>query len=136
VRPAFTHVHRVRYGEVDAQRVVYNAHYLAWCDDAVEDWFAATRLDPGATGWDFMLKRATIEWSGSSGLRDEATIRVGVERWGSTSFELGFAGAVGERPVFEARITYVGVVFGTTQPMAVPAAVRAALGEPGGDPRP
>lgn len=130
MRPAFRWIHRVRYGEVDAQRVVYNAHYLAWCDDAVEEWFASQDFSNAELGWDFMVKRATIEWTGSAGLRDEATIEVGVERWGRTSFELGFTGRVGERPVFTAAITYVGVVDGTTEPMPPPAVVRAALGEP------
>jgi acyl-CoA thioester hydrolase len=130
VRAAFTWVHRVRYGEVDAQRVVYNAHYLAWCDDAVEEWFASLDFSNADLGWDFMVKRATIEWTGSAGLRDVATIEVGVERWGRTSFELGFTGRVGERAVFTAAITYVGVADGTTRPMPPPAEVRAALGEP------
>jgi YbgC/YbaW family acyl-CoA thioester hydrolase len=130
VKPAFTWVHRVRYGEVDAQGVVYNAHYLAIADDAVEEWFASLPVALSDLGWDFMLKRATIEWTGSAGLREEITVDVGIERWGNTSFELGFAGRVGERPVFTAAITYVGVVKGTTTTMPPPAEVRAALGEP------
>ena len=28
----WVHRIRVRYGEVDMQRVVFNAHYLAYCD--------------------------------------------------------------------------------------------------------
>ena len=130
MRTAFTWIHHVRYGEVDSQGVVYNAHYLAWCDDAFEEWFASLPFSAAELGWDCMLKRATIEWTGSAGLRDDATIEVGVERWGRTSFELGFTGRVGERPVFTAAITYVGVVDGTTEPMPAPSEVRAALGEP------
>ena len=34
----YVHHIRVRYGEVDMQRVVFNSHYLAYCDDAVESW--------------------------------------------------------------------------------------------------
>jgi acyl-CoA thioester hydrolase len=130
VRPGFTWVHRVRYGEVDYQGVVYNAHYLAWCDDAVEEWFASLPFSTTDLGWDFMLRRATIEWTGSAGLRDDATIEVGVARWGNTSFELAFTGRVEDRPVFTAAITYVGVVAGTTDTMPPPPEVRAALGEP------
>src|SRR3712207_7547652 len=37
--------------------------------------------------------------------------------WGNTSFDVGFTGAVGERPVFTATITYVGVEAGTTTTM-------------------
>ena len=29
---------RVRYGEVDAQGVVFNAHYLAYLDDVSDTW--------------------------------------------------------------------------------------------------
>ena len=130
MKPAFTWVHHVRYGEVDYQGVVYNAHYLAICDDAVEEWFASLPVRAGDFGWDFMLKRATIEWTGSAGLRDDITVEAGVERWGNTSFELGFTGRVGERAVFTAAITYVGVVAGTTTTMPPPAEVRAAVGEP------
>jgi acyl-CoA thioesterase FadM len=82
----------VRYGEVDMQRVVFNAHYLAYCDDAVE-------------------------------------------RWGSTSFDPGFTGRVGGRPVFRAVITYVGVRFGTKEKAPPPPEVRARLSDaPGPEP--
>src|SRR5688500_1093405 len=42
-REPVTYVHevRVRYGECDMQRVVFNAHYMAYCDDAVDTWFRA-----------------------------------------------------------------------------------------------
>jgi acyl-CoA thioester hydrolase len=133
----YRHHHRVRYGEVDAQRVVYNAHYLAICDDAVEEWFASLPLEAVVpTTWDFMLKRATVEWQGSAGLRAVITVDVAVERWGTTSFDLGFVGTVGERAVFTAVITYVGVRPGTTEPLSPPEAVRRALGEPGAAARP
>ena len=36
-----------------------------------------------------------------------------VTRWGNTSFDVGFVGRVGERPVFTGTITYVGVTWGT-----------------------
>ena len=130
MRPAFTWTHRVRYGEVDKQGVVYNAHYLAICDDAVEEWFASLPVSAPDFGWDFMLKKATIEWTGSAGLRDDITVEVGIGRWGNTSFELGFTGRVEERRVCTAAITYVGVEAGTTTPMPPPAEVRAAVGEP------
>jgi YbgC/YbaW family acyl-CoA thioester hydrolase len=44
------HEIRVRYGEVDMQRVVFNANYLAYCDDAADLWFrklgAALETEP------------------------------------------------------------------------------------------
>jgi acyl-CoA thioester hydrolase len=123
----FVHHIPVRYGEIDMQGVVFNAHYLAYCDDAVEHWMRHCGVRAAETDWDFMLRRATVEWSGSAGLDDVIDIAVGVDRWGTTSFDVGFHGQVGERPVFDAVITYVGVVRGTTQTMAPPADIRAAL---------
>lgn len=125
----FRHRIAVRYGEVDQQGVAFNAHYLAWCDDAMERWFRATGMRPAQAQWDFMLKRAEIEWQGSATTADDVDIDVAVVRWGRTSFEVGFAGAVGGHPVFTARITYVGVGHGTKQTAPPPAEVRHALGE-------
>jgi acyl-CoA thioester hydrolase len=124
----YVHSIRVRYGEVDMQQVVFNAHYLAYCDDACETWLAARDVRPSSHGWDFMLKKATIEWAGAATVHDQLDITVEVARWGNTSFEVAFAGAVEGRPVFACAITYVGVRAGTRETMPAPAEIRAALG--------
>ena len=126
----YRHRIRVRYGEVDMQRVVFNAHYLAYCDDAIEQWHRVIGIDGAALGWDFMLKRAVIEWQGSAGVNDELVIAVAVGRWGNTSFDVEFVGTSGDRPIFTATITYVGVHHGTTETMAPPPAVKEAMGAP------
>lgn len=128
-RGRYRHRLVVRYGEVDQQQVVFNAHYLAWCDEAMERWFRHTGMRLSETGWDFMLKRAEIEWQGSATTAEDVDIDVAVVRWGRTSFDVGFRGDVAGRPVFTARITYVGVRFGTKETQPPPATVRAALGE-------
>lgn len=124
----YVHRIRVRYGEVDMQRVVFNAHYLAYCDDACERWFAVRQVDMEGAGWDCMLKKATIEWAGTATVHDELDIEVAVRRWGNTSFDVGFDGSVEGRPVFSATITYVGVKLGTKEKLAAPPDIRAALG--------
>jgi acyl-CoA thioester hydrolase len=128
VADPYIHRIRVRYGEVDMQRVVFNAHYLAYCDDAVERWLAHCGVNVFEHGWDFMLKKATIEWAGAAGVHDELAIAVSVARWGNTSFDVGFDGQVEGRPVFSCTITYVGVKAGTRETMPPPPEVRAALG--------
>lgn len=110
------------------QRVVFNAHYLAYCDDAIESWTRGLGLDVAAHGWDFMLKKAVIEWAGSATVAEELDIAVRVTRWGNTSFDVTYSGAVGERPVFSCVVTYVGVRHGTLETMPPPPEVRAALG--------
>jgi YbgC/YbaW family acyl-CoA thioester hydrolase len=125
----YVHHIRVRYGEVDMQRVVFNAHYLAYCDDAVESWLQARGVNVLDYGWDFMLKKATVEWQGTATVHEVLDIEVGVERWGSTSLDVAFAGRVGERPVFKCLITYVGVNAGTREKAPAPAEIRALLSD-------
>jgi len=121
------HSVRIRYGEVDMQGVVFNAHYLAYCDDAVDTWLRTLDVHFEQYGWDIMLKRAVIEWQGPAGIGDTLDIDLGVSRWGNTSLDVGFTGAVQGRPVFTATITYVGVKAGTKEPAPPPPAVKTLL---------
>jgi acyl-CoA thioester hydrolase len=123
----WVHHVRVRYGEVDMQRVVFNAHYMAYCDDAVECWLQAKGIQVGDIGWDFMLKKATLEWQGSATVHETIDIAVEIVRWGTTSFDVCFTGTVGDRPVFTNTITYVGVQYGTTETMPPPDEVKRTL---------
>lgn len=123
----YVHRLRVRYGECDMQRVVFNANYLAYCDDAVETWWRSRGVDVEEIGWDAMLKKATIEWQGSATVHDLLDIRVEATRWGNTSFDVTFTGTVDHRSVFVAVVTYVGVKLGTTVTMAPPDEVRTKL---------
>ncbi len=126
----FRHRLRVRYGEVDMQGVAFNAHYLAWCDDALEVWFGELGLRPAAVGWDCMVVRTVVEWSAGAHAGDHVDIDVAVTRWGTTSFDVGFTGTIAERALFTATTTYVGVATGTTDTVPPPAVVRERLGEP------
>lgn len=124
----YLHRIRVRYGECDMQRVVFNANYLAYCDDAVERWLDHCGVRVDEHGWDFMLKKASIEWAGAATVHDELDIAVAASRWGNTSFDVNFDGAVDGRPIFSCTITYVGVKLGTRDTPPPPPEVRAALG--------
>ena len=123
----FVHRIRVRYGEVDMQGVVFNAHYMAYIDDAADSWLRTLDVHFERLGWDIMLKKAVIEWQAGAGIGDELEISVGVSRWGNTSLDMSFVGRVGERPVFTATVTYVGVKAGTRKPTPPPPEVRALL---------
>ncbi len=41
----FFHPFRVRYSEIDGQRVVYNAHYLTFFDTAIFEYYRAIGYD-------------------------------------------------------------------------------------------
>jgi acyl-CoA thioester hydrolase len=124
----FRQAFRIRYGECDMQHVVFNANYLAYIDDAV-DQFVRTALGGEYLdhGFDFMVKRLSIEWSSPARYDDQLVLDVVVSRWGRTSFDVTVTGAVGERPVFKSLILYVSTLPGSAEPAPVPPAVRAAL---------
>ena len=122
----YRHEIRVRYGEVDMQRVVFNAHYLAYCDDAADLWFRTLGAALENDVWDVMVKRAEITWDGGAGVHDLLVIDLAVGRWGNTSFDVTFNGTVEDEPVFTATLTYVAVKTGTTETVPVPDSFRSA----------
>lgn len=130
----FRHPIRVRYGECDMQGVVFNAHYLAYADDAVARWFEAV-LPAGAAYtvgnadavFDFMVKKAVVTWSAGSTYGDTIEFDCSVARWGNTSFDVRVAGIVGETERVAIDLTYVSVAPGTHQPCPVPDAIKSAL---------
>ena len=119
----------VRYGEVDAQGVVFNAHYLAYVDHCIDRWLRSLAILGDDVDWDIMVKKATVEWHGPAGIGDVLTLVPHVSRWGNTSFDITIDGSVGERPVFQAVILYVGVKKGTNETAPTPDHVRAALSQ-------
>jgi acyl-CoA thioester hydrolase len=125
---AFVHHVRPRYGEIDMQRVVFNANYLAYCDDAADVWLRGIGAELEDDWWDVMVKRADITWDGAARVHDDLAIALRVERWGNTSFDVRFDGTVEGTPVFTAKLTYVAVRTGTTETVRVPDDFRARAG--------
>jgi acyl-CoA thioester hydrolase len=123
---AYVHRIRPRYGEIDMQKVVFNAHYLAYCDDAADVWFRQVGAGLEDDWWDVMVKRADLTWHGAARLHDDLAIEVAVRRWGTTSFDVAFEGTVDGSAVFTAVLTYVAVRTGTSETVPVPDDFRAA----------
>lgn len=120
----YFHTIRVRYSEVDMQGVVFNAHYLAFCDDAF-DTFVRSAIPEGLEthSVDVMLKKATLEWIAPARLGDNVQIALHISRWGNTSFTTTFL-ADG---IFSAEIVYVCVQHKTTIPTYFPDHLRQRL---------
>ncbi len=113
------------------QRVVFNGHYLTYLDDTMATWFEA------ALGWtgrddeiDWMLVKVVMEWQGSATYGDVLDVDAEVSRWGTTSFDVAFAGTVGDRPVFTATITCVCVEPGVNTKTAVTEELKRTLTAP------
>lgn len=120
---------RPRYIDCDAQRVMHNANYLAYVDDAV-DCFARDALGNfEQVGFDFMLKKVVLEWQSPARHNEWVDIDVSVSRFGNTSFDIVCVGTVDGRPVFTAVTTNVSTTPGAAVPAPIPDVVRVALAE-------
>lgn len=124
-----SHTVRVRYGEVDQQGVVFNAHYLAYIDDALERWLAPIVEERREERWDMMLKKVTLEWQGSVGNGDLLEIDFAITRWGRTSWDVTYRGTCEGRPVFVATVVYISVRVPENEAMETPRSIRAYMGE-------
>ncbi|GAA1029101.1 thioesterase family protein [Virgisporangium ochraceum] len=115
---------RVRYGECDLQGVVFNANYLVYVDDVMEQWLDST-LPAGAL--DYMVKKVLVEWDAPATRGDLVDMTATVSRWGRTSFDVTMRGEVAGRGIFTAVLTAISVTPGTHTPTPVPDEVRALL---------
>ena len=122
----YRHDIRVRYGDCDMQKVVFNAHYLAYCDDAAMCWFS-TRLGERMHEFDCMLKSVNVVWHRPLRLGDVASLECSVTRWGNSSFDVSINGRVGNEPSFDTTIVYVSTTPGAPTVVPVPDWVREAF---------
>lgn len=127
---SFRYRTRVRYGECDQQGVVFNANYMVYMDDAAEQWISSLAPDGNfkSLDWDWMVVRSVLEWKAPAHHGDTLEIEVGVVRYGSTSFDLGYIGTVGGKPVFTARSVCVSVMPVTLEKCLVPSIIKTKLG--------
>ena len=100
----------VRYAECDQQGVVFNAHYLAYADEAV-----IGVLRQHGTSYDDILGRgldtsvvaSELQWSSPARWGDVVDVDGEVERVGRTSFVVAFTISVAQRVCCRVRTTYV-----------------------------
>ena len=116
----------VRYAECDQQGVVFNAHYLAYADEAVSPVLAGRGVSYGdllARGLDTSVVASELQWSSPARWGDVVDVDGVVERVGRTSFVVAFTISVGDRLCCRVRTTYV-LVDGERRPTAVPDDIR------------
>jgi acyl-CoA thioester hydrolase len=86
---------RVRWAEVDMQKIVFNGHYLTYIDTAVAEYWRAIGL-PYPAGYverygnDLYLRKATVEYLGSARYDDQLDVGCRVGRLGRTSMTFHF----------------------------------------------
>ena len=124
----------VRYMEVDAQGVVFNAWYLTYFDEA----FAAFLDSRGLTyqklldaGFDTQLAHSEIDWKVGLHWPDEVRVAVSTARLGRTSFAVDFeARRSGGEVACSARTVYVVISADGSGKGEIPPLLAGALGRP------
>lgn len=126
---AFRYYLRVRYGECDAQKVVFNARYGDYTDLAVTEYLRALGFGEALVdgSFDYQLVRQTTEWKSPARFDDviEASVR-GIHV-GTSSFTIAceFRRAGADALLARSETVYVMIAAGSKTP--VPAPIRAAI---------
>ena len=132
-RPDFRFFHRlrVRWAEVDMQKIVFNAHYLMYVDTAVADYWRALALPYEEAmhllGGDLYVKKATVEFNASARMDDRLDIALKCGRIGNSSMAFSAAIFRGDELLITCELIYVFAdpVSQTSRP--VPALLRQIL---------
>ena len=82
---------RVRYSEVDGQRIVFNAHYLTYYDTAITEYFRALPYDymgqVERTGEDYHTVRTLVEYQQPIEFDEDIEVLVRTSRLGRSSLK-------------------------------------------------
>ncbi|MFS2099344.1 YbgC/FadM family acyl-CoA thioesterase [Variovorax sp. Varisp85] len=127
----FFHRLRVRWAEVDMQKIVFNAHYLMYFDTAISDYWRALALPyeeaMHALGGDLYVRKATIDFRASARMDDMLDMGVRCARIGNSS--MVFEGGLFRQDQFlvGCELVYVFADPATQTSKPVPAALREVL---------
>lgn len=105
------HRMRVRWAEVDMQKIVFNVHYLMYFDTAMADYWRALALPYESAihqlGGDLYVKKASVEYFASARYDDQLEVGLRCGRVGNSSIR--FDGAIfrGETLLVTGELLYV-----------------------------
>ena len=129
---------RVRYGECDAQQVVFNARYGDYVDVAATEFYRAlfgSYHDLLQQGLDSQVVRMVTDWRAPARFDDVLQLEVRTLRLGTSSFtlEVDIRRQTDQAAIARAEVTYVMVDARAFTKVAIPEAIRALLerGAPG-----
>jgi len=133
VRADFRLMHplRVRWAEVDLQKIVFNPHYLMYIDTAFTDYWRALAVPyeaiPPLLGGDLYVKKSTVEYHGSARLDDRLHVGIRCERIGNSSMLFAAGIFRGNELLVSAELVYVFADPATQTSKPVPEALRTLL---------
>lgn len=122
---------RVRWAEVDMQKIVFNAHYLMYFDTAVAGYWRALALPYEQTmhdlGGDLYVRKASVEYEGSARYEDQLEVGLRCARIGNSSILLQGAVFRGGARLVTGELVYVFADPATQSARPVPAPLRELL---------
>ena len=122
---------RVRWSEVDLQRIVFNGHYLMYFDTAVAGYWRALAMPYHETmarlDGDLFVRKATVEYLGSARYDDLCDVGMRVARIGNSSMSFIAAVFRGEQLLVHGELVYVFADPATQTSRTVPQALREVL---------
>ena len=125
------HPLRVRWSEVDPQGIVFNSHYLMYCDVAITEYWRALRLVyPSGLlelGVDTVVARATLSYAAAARYDDELVVGIRCAAIGRTSLRVESEITREGAALVSAELIYVTVTADSHQPVPVPGAVTQAI---------
>ena len=113
----------VRYAEVDQQGIVFNSHYLLYCDEAMGTYCDDRGMRDLAEK--VHLVASSLTWRAPAKWGDVIEVDAACTRLGTSSFVMHFDVRVGDEVVCAVDTTYVLAQDG--RPQALPDHVRAML---------
>ncbi|GAX89804.1 acyl-CoA thioesterase [Effusibacillus lacus] len=127
---------RVRYSEIDGQKIVFNAHYLTYLDCAVTEYFREglgfnmTELAESGE-FDIVLAKTTLEFKRPAHLDDWLTVWCKTDEMGKSSIKINFAitREGEEKPLLLAQTIYVSYDPETKSSRPIPDFVRQRIRE-------
>ena len=127
----FRYYLRVRYGECDAQKVVFNARYADYIDLATTEFVRALGFGEALANGslDYQLVKLVVEWKAPTRYDRVLELSVYATRLGNTSFTLATEFRIAARPeiIVTAETVNVVVEAHTLRKTPLPPDFRAAL---------
>lgn len=128
---AFSTRFRVRYAEIDGQKVVFNSRYLEYADIALTEYWRWLRLAdlPEWAALEFHVARATVDYKAPFRYDDEIDAFVRTDRIGTSSITTCIELVHAETRVLHTAIelVHVNVDLTSGRSAPVPPAVRARM---------
>lgn len=120
----------VRWSEVDAQKIVFNAHYLTYADIAVSEYWKQMAM-PYAQSWaslggELVVKKAAVTYHASAQMGDLLEIGIRCTQQGNSSLHFQAGIFHGQTLLNTVELVYV-FVNADRQPQTVPPQLREML---------